>query len=329
MASSGRVVYVNGAFVPEAEARISIYDSALMFGDMVFEMTRSFNKVQFKLREHLERLYASIKIVRIPLAMTMDEMAEAVERTIAANEPSFAPDDEHRVMIDVSRGLLSIYEGVVGVPKGPNVIIADFPLRWTVAGMGRLFDVGINAVIPSQRAIPASLLDPKVKNRSRLHYMMANIEVAQCEGDTNWALLLDPDGFIAEGTGDNFFIVRRGVILTPEGRNILRGISRAYVMEELAPQLGLPCLEKNIEPYDVLTADEAFMTGTPFCILPVTSLNGVRIGDGVMGPVTRSLLDAWSANVGVDIVGQIKAWDAARAGQVAAGPSPYSFKAQR
>src|SRR4030042_1605059 len=111
----GRVVYFNGKFVPETEARLSVYDSALMFGDMVFEMTRSFNKVQFKLREHLERLYASIKMVRIPIAMTMDEMEEAVYRTIEANEPAFAKDDEHRIMIDVSRGLLSLYEGVVGV----------------------------------------------------------------------------------------------------------------------------------------------------------------------------------------------------------------------
>ena len=326
MGSSARVVYFNGEFVSEAEARVSIYDSALMFGDMVFEMTRSFNKVQFKLREHLQRLYVSIKMVRIPLSMTIEEMERAVYETIEANEPAFVEDDEHRVMIDVSRGLLSIYESVVGVPKGPNIIIADFPLRWTVAGMGRLFDVGINAVIPSQRAIPAYLLEPKIKNRSRLHYMMANIEVSNYEGDNNWVLLLDPDGFIAEGTGDNFFIVKDEVIITPEGRNILRGISRAYVLCELAPQLGLKCVEKNIEPYDVITADEAFMTGTPFCILPVTSLNNVQIGDSKMGKITKLLLDMWSGNVGVDILGQIKAWDQARSMQTTDGLSPYAFK---
>ena len=144
-----RVVWVNGELVPESEARISIYDSALMFGDMVFEMTRSFNKVQFKLREHLERLFASIKYVRIPLEMGIDEMEQHVFETIDANGPLFSDDDEHRVMIDVSRGILSIYEGVIGAGKGPNVIIADFPLRWTVAGMGRLFDTGINAVVTS------------------------------------------------------------------------------------------------------------------------------------------------------------------------------------
>ena len=159
---SNRVVWFNGSLIPESEAKISIYDSSLMFGDMVFEMTRSFNKIQFKLREHLERLYASMKYVRVPMEMGIEEMEQHVYETIAANDPLFCSDDEHRVMIDVSRGILSIYEGTVGVHKGPNVIIADFPLRWTVAGMGNLFDTGINAVITSQRAIPAQLLEPKV-----------------------------------------------------------------------------------------------------------------------------------------------------------------------
>jgi len=319
-----RVVWFNGELIPESEAKISIYDSALMFGDMVFEMTRSFNKIQFKLRDHLERLYASIKYVRIPFKMNMNEMEKHIYETIEANEPLFSADDEHRLMIDVSRGILSIYHGIIGSHKGPNVIIADFPLRWTVAGMGRLFDTGINAVITSQRAIPAQLLEPKVKNRSRLHYLMANIEVSNYEGDNNWALMLDPDGFIAEGTGDNFFIIKDNIIITPEGRNILRGISRAYIFE-LAMKLGLTCIEKNIDTYDVVTADEAFMTGTPFCILPVSSLNSIPIGNIPMGKFTRLLLDKWGTEVGVDIVGQIKKWDFDRGAKATSGPSPYSF----
>ena len=322
---NGRVVWFNGEMVPESKAKISIYDSALMFGDMVFEMTRSFNKVQFKLKEHLERLYASIKYVRIPLEMSMDEMEKHIHETIEANELFFSDDDEHRIMIDVSRGMLSIYQGIEGIHQGPNIIIADFPLRWTVAGMGVLFDTGINAVITSQRAIPAHLLEPKVKNRSRLHYLMANIEASNYEGDNNWALLLDPDGFVAEGTGDNFFIVKDNVIITPEPRNILRGVSRAYIFE-LAQKLGMPCIEKNVEPYDVITADEAFMTGTPFCILPVSSLNSSPIGGEPMGKITRQLLDVWSNEVGVDIVGQITEWDSERGDQAVSGPSPYSFK---
>ena len=328
MKPSGRVVYFNGQLVPESEARISIYDSALMFGDMVFEMTRSFGKKQFKLREHIDRLYAGIKILRIPVTMTPEEMEAAVQQTIEANDHLFAEDDEHRIMIDVSRGLLGIYQDVVGLQKGPNIIIADFPLRWTVAGMSKLFETGINAVITSQRAIPASLLDPKIKNRSRIHYLMANIEASQIAGDNNWALLLDPDGFIAEGTGDNFFIIKDGVVITPEGRNILRGISRAYVMEELCPQLGIPVVEKNIDAYDVQTADEAFMTGTPFCMLPVTGLNGNAIGDGKVGPVFSRILKCWSDNTGVDIPGQIAAWDAVRQGGGADAPTPYRFKSK-
>jgi len=327
MSSKGRVVYFNGELIPETEAKISIYDSALMFGDMVFEMTRSFNKKQFKLVEHLQRLYAGLKILRVPLHMAIEDMEKACQATIEANEHLMGPDDEHRLMIDVSRGLLGIYQNNVALPKGPNVIIADFPLRWTVVGMGHLFDKGINAVITSQRALPASLLDPKVKNRSRIHYLMANIEASQMEGDDNWALLLDPDGFVAEGTGDNFFTVKDGAIYSPEGRNILRGISREYIMKEVAPQLGIPVIERNLDPYDIYTADEAFMTGTPFCMLPVTRINGANIGDGKVGPIFTKVLAAWSTNTGVDIPGQIKAWNAAGANAHSDAPTPYRFKA--
>ena len=198
---------MNGTLIDETEAKLSVYDSALMFGDMVFEMTRSFGGIQFKLEEHVDRLLIGAKILRIPLDISKNEMLDACYSVVDANKENFADDDEHRLMIDISRGLLGIYHGIEGLHKGSNVIIADFPLRWTVAGMSRLFDVGINMVVTSQRAIPASLMDPKIKNRSRLFYLMANIEAAQVKGDNNWALLQGTDGFITEGTGDNFFII--------------------------------------------------------------------------------------------------------------------------
>ena len=322
--ADGRLVYLNGEFVPEAEAKLSIFDSALMFGDMVFEMTRSFNKKQFKLREHLDRLYASMRYLRIPEPMSIEELEQVCYRTIEKNDPVFSATDEHRLMINVSRGPLSIYSQVFGGKMRPSVVVADFPLKWTVVQMGKLFDTGINAAVPSQRAIPGTLLDPKVKNRSRVHYMMANIEVSQMAGDNNWALLLDPDGYVAEGSGDNFFIVKNGVVISPEGRNILRGISRDYIFE-LCREMKIPYEEKNFEVYDVMNADEAFMTATPFCALPVTSINGSPIGKGKVGPMFRSLLDRWSANVGVDIEKQIKQFNA-ELSERPAGPSPYSFK---
>ena len=325
---SNRVIWMNGKLVPETEAKISVYDSALMFGDMVFEMTRSFNKKQFKLREHLDRLYYGLKILRIPLDMTKNEMEKHCYETIEANEHLFGGDDEHRLMIDVSRGALGIYQRIEGLHKGPNVVIADFPLKWTVVGMGHLFKKGINAVITSQRAIPATLMDPKIKNRSRIFYLMANIEASQIEGEDNWALLLDTAGNITEGTGDNFFIVKDNVVITPEGKDILRGISREYVIKELCPEIGIKVIEKNIDPYDVHTADEAFMTGTPFCMLPVTKLNGLAIGDGKVGNVFNLLLRHWSENTGVDIANQIQKWNEVDGKISSDAPTPYRFSSK-
>lgn len=314
--SINRVVWWNGNLVPEREARISIYDSALMYGDTAFEMLRTFNQINFKLEEHIDRLFNSAKYLRIDIPYARKDIVQSCIDTMEANHDCFEADDEHRLMINITRGLLGLYQGVDIENKGPNVVIADFPLRWTVQGMGKLYDTGVNAVTPNQRTIPASLLEPKVKNRSRIHYLMANIEVSQYKGNNNWALLLDPDGFIAEGAGANFFIVKDGYLMTPEPRNILRGISRQYVMSLK------PSCEKNLELYDVMIADEAFFTATPFCVMPITSINGVPIGKGKVGDITQEILYLWSRNVGVDIVKQIKKWDK---NTKETGVTPYAF----
>jgi branched-chain amino acid aminotransferase len=304
----GRTVYMNGEYVPESEAKISIFDSALMFGDMVFEMTRSFNKKQFKLKEHLERLLYGVKIYRIPLNLNINDLEKICLETIERNENFFLPTDEHRLMINISRGPLGIYAPIFNNKIEPTVVVADFPLKWTVSSMGKLFDEGINAVLVNQRAIPAHLMDPKIKNRSRVFYQMANIEASMFRGKNNWALMMDTDGFIAEGSGDNFFIVKNGTVITPEGRNCLVGISRNYVFE-VCNELGINCIEKNIEPYDIYTADEAFMTGTPFCMLPVFRFNETKVGNGEFGIITRKIIEKWGKNVGVDIINQIKKFE--------------------
>ena len=303
--SEGRVVYYNGRFVPECEAKISVFDSALMFGDMVFEMTRSFNKVQFRLREHIDRLYAGVKMLKIPLAMTPEQMVQAVQETIEANKPAFDDHDEHRIMIDVSRGPLSMYARVFDGQIEPTVIISVFPFKWTIAPLTPLYETGVHAVFPSQRMIPADLLEPKIKNRSRIHYLMANLEVSQIDDPSAWALLLDPDGFIAEGTGSNFFIVKDGRVLTPEPRNILRGIRRKYTIE-LARKMGLEVIECNLNQYDAITADEAFFTSTAFTLMPCVKVSGCVLGDGAIGPITRKIIEAWNNLVGLDFIAQAK-----------------------
>ena len=323
--SSGRVVYHNGEFVKELDARVHIFDSALMFGDMVFEMTRSFNGEQFKLREHLERLFNGIRILRIPIRQSIDEMIDICEETVRMNRVAFERTDEHRLLINVSRGPLGLYAPVFDNKLEPTVIVADFPLKWTVAGMDVLIDEGINAVVTSQRAIPADLLEPKIKNRSRLHYQMANIEASQVAGKNNWALLLDTDGFVAEGSGDNVFFVKNGTVFTPEARNILVGISRNYIFD-LCEQLEIPCKEMNFGLYEASTADESFMTATPFCLLPVTSINGLKLGNGKMGPITKMLHDQWSKNVGLNIFDQIKMFSREVSSLNSSQPTPYQFR---
>jgi branched-chain amino acid aminotransferase len=295
-----RLVYLNGRLVSDKEANISIYDSALMFGDMVFEMTRSFNGKQFLLRQHLERLYRGIKQLQIPISETIDQMEDLVSMVVEANNPAFSDTDEHRVMINVSRGILPIYQKMLG-QSGATVCIADFPVKYTVAGIAHLFDDGIHAVTPLQRAIPSQYLEAKIKNRSRIHYQVANQQVALLNNPNAFALLLDPDGFIAEGTGSNFFIVKDGVLITPEGRNILRGTRRQYILDHYGKHI-----EKNIELYDVIHADEAFFTSTAFSMLPCTKINGIPIGNGKRGEFFEYLLKDWGYDVGVDIEAQTK-----------------------
>ena len=322
---SGRTVWVNGRYVPETEAAVSIFDSALMFGDMVFEMTRSFNRRQFKLREHLDRLYRSARVLRIAEPMPVDELEKVAMEVIEHNQPHMDEDEEDRLMVNLSRGILTSYHPIFGGDPGPTLIISSFPLSYTIASFAGVFDDGLHAVTPLQRAIPADLLDPKMKNRSRLFYMMANQQVSVVDDPNVWALLLDPDGFVAEGTGANFFVVSDGELWTPEPRNILRGITRNHTME-LATRAGITVREKNIELYDVINADEAFFTSTPACIYPCVKINGQPLGDGQIGVMTRQLIDAWSADVGLDIVEQTRRYaKRAQHASLAQGATAYRF----
>lgn len=290
-----RKIWFNGEILPETEAKLSVYDSALMFGDMVFEMTRSFNQKQFRLRAHLERLSRSMKHMQIDCPYTLAEIETACRRVQKHN--MFDLHDEHRLMINVSRGILSSYEEVEGVASGINVMITDFPVRWITAGMGELFETGISCTIPTQQQIPSRLLETKVKHRSRAHFIQALMEGA-------WPLLLDETGAITEGPGYNFFVIIGGVCYTPQPRNILMGISREYICQLTSVTV------TDMTPFDVITAgEEAFITATPFCMLPITAIQGIPIGNGKVGPNFKRLLSTWSAAVDVDIARQIQDWD--------------------
>ena len=301
-----RQVYLNGDFVPETEARISIFDSALMVGDMIFEFTRTYDGQPFHLRDHLDRLYTGLKILEIDCGLTVDELEAATHKTIEINRSCFAEGVDFQIMHNVSRGPTGYYRSIFTDGGRPTVTISCWPLTAQMATMASGYETGVSAVTPLQRAIPARLIDSKIKTRSRVYYQIADQQAKKIDPQA-WALLLDEDGFVTEGTRSNFFIVKDNQLITAEPRNILRGVTRQLVID-LATRLGLVCREKNFEPYDLLTADEAFFTGTSFSIMPATRFNGHPIGDGVPGPITERLIGAWNEMVGLDIKAQAQSY---------------------
>lgn len=300
-----RKVYFNGKFVSEQEARISIFDSALMFGDMVFEMTRTYGQRPFRLLAHLERAYAGLRYLGVDCGLTLEEMEQATLRTLELNLPALE-GAEAQIMHNISRGPLSVYKSVFDGRLAPTVTINCWPYWWHLASYGPLYRQGVSAIITAQRSVPAHLIDPKIKNRSRIYYQMAN-QQAQKADPSAWALLTDDQGLITEGTGSNFFIVRNGRVYTASGRNILLGVTRRAVLDLLA-ELDVGASEEDFGLYEVVNADEAFFTATSFAIMPCTRINGQPIGDGQPGPITRKVMAAWNSMVGVDIVAQADAY---------------------
>ncbi len=299
---SERVVYFSGQYVAESEARVSIFDSALMFGDMAFEMTRTFRGKPFRIREHLDRLYASLRLMEIDCGLSIDEMERVTLETLQRNWGTEADDVDWQIMHDVSRGPMPIYRSVFPQGLVPTVTINCWPLIAHMGGFAATYDTGAHLVIPAQQALPAHLVDPKAKTRSRLHYQLANLQAARI-GEGGWAVMLDTDGFLAEGTGNNIFLVKDGVLYTPEPRNILLGVSRGVTIE-LSQKLGIPVRETNLGRYEALQADELFSTATTYCLVHAASFEGQPVGDGRPGPVFRRLTEAWKELAGVDFVAQ-------------------------
>lgn len=316
-----RETYVSGEWVPESKASIHIYDSQFMFGDGVFEMVRTFKHQFFLLEEHIDRLFRSMKFLEIPITKTKQEVIELCYEALERNAAFFDREisgypEECRLMINVSRGPLGIYREVFELMKGenwnePTWIINVWELSKTSKTLAHYYNTGVNAVIPEQRQIPSRLLENKVKNRSRMHYQIANLQMKP-HGRDVMPLLLDEDGFITESTGANFLMIKNGEIISAELRNMLRGSSMTYIFETIAPQLGITVKYMNFEPYDVYDCDEAMFTGTFVNLLPCNRLNGRYFNDKVkynpMGEITKSICDQWSKNVGIDVIQQIKAW---------------------
>ncbi len=293
-------VYINGSYFAPDEAKISVFDSAVMLGDTVTESTRTFRHIPFKLEEHIDRLYKSLKVTRIDPGLTPTELTEATLAVLEKNLAYVPVDEDVWIVHNISRGRSVAGADPTKQRSQATVIIFTQPMILT--DWARFYEEGCHAVTPMSRAIPAQSLDARIKNRSRMAYTLAEMEVKLVDSQAQ-GILLDVDGNVAENKGGNFFIVSEGVLKTPPARNALAGVSRATVLE-LASELNIPTEVVDFQLYDIYTADEAFFTSTPYCIMPATRINGLPVGDGQVGGITRQLLAAWSERVGMDIVGQ-------------------------
>jgi branched-chain amino acid aminotransferase len=294
-----RQVYISGRMIPESQASVSIFDSAVLLGDCVTESTRTFRHKPFRLDDHIVRLYRSLKVCRVNPGMTPVEMTQATLNVLDANRALMGPDDDCWIVHNISRGLMK--PGPSPAQTNPATIMI-FTSPMDLRGWGRYYTEGCHAVTSFSRAIPAQSLDARIKNRSRLFYTLADAESRLVDPDAQ-CVILDIDGNVSENKGGNLFLVSDGELRTPTSDNCLAGISRQTVLE-LAGKLGIPVRENRLQMYDFYTADEVFFTSTPYCIMPATRFNGLPVGDGRVGSVTKRLLAEWSMLVGVDIIGQ-------------------------
>ncbi len=294
-------VYFNGDWVPISEVKISPVDRGFRAGDVVFDVTRTFSGKSFRMKEHVDRLYRSLKFVRIDPGLSPEEMLDISEEVVQRNEPLRPEVGDFTITQFVTRG-----PGSTTRSAGPPAVC----VKVEAIDFGRyagLFQRGAHGVITRTRSYPVESLDSKVKHYSRMNFSLADLEAADVDPEA-WPILTDTDGNLTEGTGYNMFMVTDGVIRTPGDRNILQGVSRGMVID-LARQLDIPLVEEDLQPYDMYTADEAFFSSTSPCVVPVTRVDQRQVGDGKPGPITQQLLAAWSESVGLDIVDQALQFD--------------------
>ena len=298
LSSQESIVFFNGQLVPENEAGISIRDRGFIYGDAVFDATRTFNGRTFRLREHISRLYNSLRYLRIDPGMTRDEMERWSLEVVNHNYPLLPRGQDMWVMQRISRGVESTDPGA---EMRPTVLIESHAIPF--ARRASLYRDGVSVVTPSVPRIPPRFVSPRAKTHNYLNLVLGDLEVQ--DNDPNaWSVLLDESGNLTEGRGSNIFLVKDGAVATPQGRFVLEGITRGVVME-LADGLDLPVAEKDLDLFDAYTADEAFLTSTSLCICPISRVNGAAIGDGgVPGPITRQLMAAFSDLAGMDYVEQ-------------------------
>ncbi len=276
------LIYIDGKYYPKSRAKISVYDHGFLYGDGVFEGIRAYNGSVFKLKEHIDRLYASARAIMLEIPATKEEMIRAVIETLKKNSLKDA-----YIRLVVSRGV-----GDLGLDprkcSKPTIIIITDRIK---LHEGEAKDLGLTAIISWVKRDPVDATTHEVKSLNYLNSILAKIEANSANVDE--AICLNKEGFVCEGVAENIFTVSNGVIITPPtSTGALRGITRNVVIK-IAEKLGYTVSKKEITPADLFLADEAFFTGTAAEVVPVKEINKRKIGDGKPGPITRKLMEEY------------------------------------
>ncbi|MFQ6087063.1 MAG: branched-chain-amino-acid transaminase [Candidatus Bathyarchaeia archaeon] len=278
------LVYIDGNFYPKSQAKVSVYDHGLLYGDGVFEGIRAYEGVVFRLDEHLDRLYRSAHAMMLQIPLTKDEMKKTVLDTLKKNNLRNA-----YIRLIVTRGIGDLGLDPRKCPK-PTVIIIAEPLIQLHSEERK--KNGITAMISWVKRDPVDATTHEIKSLNYLNSILAKIEANIAGVDE--AICLDKRGFVCEGVAENIFIVKDGKISTPPtSTGALPGITRGFAIE-LAKKLGYPVVERNITPNELFNADEVFFTGTAAEIIPVREINKRVIGSGKPGPITRRLMEEYN-----------------------------------
>ena len=297
--SNERVAYHNGEIKPESRVLVSFRDRGFKFGEAVFDTARTVRHKPFKLVEHVDRLFRSMRYLRIDAGLGRDEMVSISEEVLERNLHLIAPDEDYWLFQRVTPGAADPFLGEAAAE--PTVIVECTPLP--LKARAPLFRDGVRVQVPATRRTPPDAVSPRAKTQNYINLQLADQEV-RAQDPGAWAVLLDHHGNIAEGLGSNVFFVRDGGLLTPRERFVLPGISRETVIG-LAGEEGIAVRETDLDLFDAFTCDECFLTSTSLCMAPVSSVNGRPVGGGeVPGPVTARLMEAYKRLLDFDFVAQ-------------------------
>jgi branched-chain amino acid aminotransferase len=294
-------VYLNGKYVPGEQAVVSVLDIGFVKGDAVFDVCRTIRHKAYKLDEHVERFYKNLRYARLDPGLTPEEMKQVCVNVLEKSIHLLKENDEYWIFMRVTRGSNPYFP--LNYVKGakPTVVVYCVPIEFR--NFAKQYKQGRRFITVSIRALPSECLEPRLKCGSRMHFMLAVAEAQEKDPEAH-PLLLDINGNVAEPWGANIFIISKGKLMTPGKQLVLEGVTRDTVLE-IAWELKIPVIESNfIKLYDLYTADEAFVTTTSYKILPVQSVDGVKIGTRVPGLITEKLTEAMSKKVGIDIVEQ-------------------------